>query len=137
MGTVPRPSPSVTIASVPFAVSISTRGKSGAPVTQSGPPAIVYFLAAENEREVVRSSLMAYFPLASALALPPAWWGGLIAMPSVLMAAFGLPLMLASGWLGTSLFRRYGQTAYRPTAVIALGLTAVATLARGAAGLLH
>ena len=65
------------------------------------------------------------------------WWGGLIAMPSVLMAAFGLPLMLAGGWLGTSLFRRYGQTAYRPTAVIALGLTAVATLARGAAGLLH
>ncbi len=103
----------------------------------SGPPAIVYFLAAETDREVVRSSLLAFFPLASALALVPAAWGGMVGVPSVLIAAFGLPLMLAGGWLGTWLFRHYGKTAYRPIAVIALGLTACATLVRGAAGVLQ
>jgi hypothetical protein len=102
----------------------------------SGPPAIVYFLAAQTERETMRSSLMAYFPLTSALALPLAWWGGLIGVPSLLIAAFGMPLMLAGGWIGTSLFRRHGAASYRPIALIALGLTALAALTRGILGLL-
>ena len=111
-------------------------GISSGLAAMSGPPAIVYFLAAENDRVLVRSSLMVYFPLVSLLALPPAWFGGLVGMEAAIIAAFGLPIMIAGGWAGTWLFRRYGQTAYRPTAIISLALTAVAAMARGLAGLL-
>ena len=102
----------------------------------SGPPVIVYFLATQSDRMVMRSSLLAYFPLASAMALPQAWWGGLLGLQALAIAGFGLPLMVVGGWIGTALFKRYGQTAYRPVALVALAVTALAALARGAAGLL-
>ncbi|MCX7382870.1 MAG: sulfite exporter TauE/SafE family protein [Alphaproteobacteria bacterium] len=111
-------------------------GLSNGLAAMSGPPAIVYFLAAENERARVRSSLMTYFPLASLLALPPAWYGGMLGVQALIIAGGGLPIMVAGGWVGTWLFRRYGQTAYRPTAILSLAATGFAAIARGAAGLL-
>jgi uncharacterized membrane protein YfcA len=111
-------------------------GLSNGLAAMSGPPAIVYFLAAETDRMRVRSSLMVFFPLAAALALAPAAWGGLMPWQSLAMAGFGLPLMLAGGVAGTALFRRYGHKAYRPIAIGALGLTAAAAILRGLAGLL-
>ena len=92
--------------------------------------------AAENDRILVRSSLMVFFPLASALALPPAIWAGLVGQESLWLAALGLPLMIAGGWLGTRMFVRYGGLAYRPIALAALAFTALASLARGLSGLL-
>jgi uncharacterized protein len=102
----------------------------------SGPPAIVYFLASEPDRVRMRSSLMTYFPLVAALALAPSWYAGLLGLPPVLLAAFGLPLMILGGWLGSFLFRHYGHTAYRPTAILSLAVTAAASILRGLAGLL-
>ncbi len=112
-------------------------GVSNGLAAMAGPPAIVYFLAAEDDRVLVRSSLMVFFPIASALALPPAVWAGLIGQQAVWIAALGLPLMIGGGWAGTALFRRYGHHAYRPVALAALGFTAAASLARGMAGLLQ
>ena len=112
-------------------------GISNGLAAMSGPPAIVYFLAAENDRARMRSSLMTYFPLASLLALPPAWYGGMIGWPSLIIAGCGLPIMVTGGWAGTWLFRRYGQTAYRPTAILSLALTGLAAIARGLGGMLQ
>ena len=64
-------------------------GISNGLAAMSGPPAIVYFLYSENDRARVRSSLMTYFPLASALALPPAIWAGLVGLESVMIAVLG------------------------------------------------
>lgn len=109
-------------------------GLSNGLAAMAGPPAIVYFLAAERDRTRMRSSLMAFFPLASLLAVPAAVWTGMLGLSSVLLAALGLPLMVVGGWFGTWLFRRYGQTAYRPIAIAALLLTAAAAIARGLFG---
>ncbi len=103
----------------------------------SGPAAIVYFLATQTDRQAVRSSLMVYFPLVSVMALPQAWWGGLLGLQALAIAGFGLPLMVIGGWIGTAMFRRWGQTAYRPVAAVSLAATALAALARGAAELLE
>ena len=111
-------------------------GVSNGLAAMAGPPAIVYFLVAENDRILVRSSLMVFFPLASALALPPAIWAGLVGQESLWLAALGLPLMIAGGWLGTRMFVSYGGLAYRPIALAALAFTALASLARGLSGLL-
>jgi uncharacterized membrane protein YfcA len=111
-------------------------GVSNGLAAMAGPPAIAYFLATRVERDVMRSSLMALFPIVSALALPPAAWAGLITSDALLLALLGLPLMIGGGWLGTRLFRRHGARGYRPVAIMALGATAAAAILRGLAGLL-
>lgn len=111
-------------------------GISNGLAAMAGPPAIAYFLAIRAQREVMRSSLMVFFPIASAMALPPAALAGLVSRDALLLAALGLPLMLAGGWAGTALFRRHGPRYYRPVAVAALGATAAAAILRGVIGLL-
>ena len=111
-------------------------GMSNGLAAMSGPPAIVFFLATEPDRARARGSLLSFFPIAAAIALVPAFRGGLVLRDDLLIAAFGLPLMLLGGTIGAALFRRYGQRAYRPVAAISLGLTAAAAILRGLAGLL-
>jgi uncharacterized membrane protein YfcA len=102
----------------------------------SGPPVIVYFLASETDRVRTRSSMITYFPLAALVALAPSWYAGMVGPAPALGAAIGLPLMILGGWIGAALFRRYGQTAYRPVAIASLAITAAASIARGLGGLL-
>ncbi len=101
----------------------------------AGPAAIVYFLTFEKRVVVMRSSLMAYFPIASAAALPFAWYSGLLTMETVVLAACGMPLMVVGGWLGAFWFRRLGGGAYRRIALGALCFTALASILRGIAAL--
>jgi uncharacterized membrane protein YfcA len=97
----------------------------------SGPPAILYFMHYEPRHTVMRSSLMVFFPIASAIALPMVYASGLLGWPSVALAAGGLPLMMLGGWIGAIGFRRYGGSAYRPAAGAALLLTAAVAIAKG------
>jgi uncharacterized membrane protein YfcA len=99
----------------------------------SGPPAILYFMHYEPRHTVMRSSLMVFFPIASAIALPMVYASGLLGWPSVALAVGGLPLMMAGGWIGAIGFRRYGGAAYRPAAGAALLVTAAIAIAKGLA----
>ncbi|MCW3476438.1 sulfite exporter TauE/SafE family protein [Limobrevibacterium gyesilva] len=101
----------------------------------SGPPAIVYFLIFEPSRAVMRSTLMAYFPLAALFAIPPVAVAGLLNWQVVMLAAMGLPLMLAGGWAGAWMFHRAGHRSYRAAATAALLFTALASIGKGLAGL--
>lgn len=99
----------------------------------SGPPAILYFLHFEPRHTVMRSSLMVFFPIASAIALPMVYASGLLGWPSAALALGGLPLMMLGGWIGAIGFRRYGGAAYRPAAGAALLVTAAVAIAKGVA----
>lgn len=101
----------------------------------AGPPAVAYYLAFERRLPVMRSSLMVYFPIVSLLGLPMVAAAGLLDAPALVMGVLGMPLMLAGGWLGSWGFRRFGARSYRPLAIAALLLTAVASLARAGAEL--
>jgi uncharacterized protein len=102
----------------------------------SGPPAIIHFLLFEPDRSVTRSSLLVFFPVSAALALVPAAASGLVDRLSLALALLGMPLMIAGGWVGTWGFRRAGARHYRMVAASALLVTAIASIARGLAGLL-
>ena len=102
----------------------------------AGPPAIAYFLAYEPRVAVMRSSLMVFFPVASLLGLPMVAVAGLLDTPAIVLGVLGMPLMIGGGWLGTWAFKRYGARSYRPLALAALLLTAVASIARALADLL-
>lgn len=102
----------------------------------AGPPAILYFLTFEPRQTVMRSSLMVFFPLASALALPMVAYSGLLGLNGVLLGAAGLPLMVLGGWLGTRGFRRFGHRSYRPVASVALLFTALVSVLKGLSQLL-
>ena len=101
-----------------------------------GPPAVLYFLAVEPDRNITRSSLMFYFPLAAALALPGNFLAGLVHPSTLVMAAAGFPAMLAGCWIGGIAFRHVGGGSYRAVAALCLLTTAAAAIARGGAGLL-
>ena len=98
----------------------------------AGPPAVAYFLAFERRLPVMRSSLMVYFPIVSLLGLPMVWTAGLLDAPALILGILGMPVMIAGGWLGTWAFKRFGTRSYRPLALVALLLTAAASLARAA-----
>lgn len=102
----------------------------------AGPPAILYFLTSEPRQTVMRSSLMVFFPLASALALPMVAYSGLLGLQGVALGAGGLPLMVLGGWLGTKGFRRFGHRSYRLVATVALLFTALVTIVKGLSELL-
>ena len=95
-----------------------------------GPPTVAFFLAYERRVAVTRSSLMVFFPVVSLLSLPMVAAAGLLDGPALLLAALGMPLMIGGGWLGARAFRRYGARSYRPLALGALLLTALASLTR-------
>ncbi len=99
----------------------------------AGPPAILYFMHFEPRHTVMRSSLMVFFPIASAIALPMVFFSGLLGWPSVALAVGGLPLMMVGGWIGAIGFRRFGGSAYRPAAGAALLVTAAVAIAKGVA----
>jgi uncharacterized membrane protein YfcA len=102
----------------------------------AGPPAILYFFAFEPRQTVMRSSLMVFFPLASALALPMVAASGMLGTQGLVLAAAGLPLMILGSWLGAHGFRRFGGRSYRPVASVALLFTALVTIAKGLSELL-
>jgi uncharacterized membrane protein YfcA len=101
-----------------------------------GPPAVLYFLAVEPERLVMRSSLMVYFGLAAVIVLPGVVAAGLVDRTVLLLSVAGFPMMLVGGWLGTWGFRRAGHRSYRAAAAFALLITALAAIGKGVAGLL-
>jgi uncharacterized protein len=100
-----------------------------------GPPTVLYFMAVEPDRRVMRSSMMVYFPLAALIALPGVAVAGLVDRAALIMAGVCFPVMLASGWLGTWAFHRVGHGSYRVAAALALLATALAAIGKGAAGL--
>jgi uncharacterized protein len=101
-----------------------------------GPPTVLYFMAVEPDRRVMRSSMMVYFPLAAVIVLPGALAAGLIDRSVLAMALVGFPVMLGAGWLGTWAFHRAGHGSYRTAAALALLATALAAILKGAAELL-
>ena len=102
----------------------------------AGPPAVAFFLAFEPRLQVMRSSLMVFFPVVSLLGLPMVAVAGLLDVPAMVLGVLGMPLMVFGGWLGAWGFRRYGGRSYRPLALGALLITAAASIARALAGLL-
>ena len=95
-----------------------------------GPPTVAFFLAYERRVAVTRSSLMVFFPVLSLLGLPMVAAAGLVDGAAILLAALGMPLMVGGGWLGARAFQHYGARSYRPLALGALLLTAVASITR-------
>jgi uncharacterized membrane protein YfcA len=100
-----------------------------------GPPVIAYFMAFEPRVTVMRASMIVFFPIAAAAALPSAFIAGLIGQDQLILAATGLPAMITGTWLGRRGFERFGARSYRPAASAALLATAVAALAKGIAEL--
>ncbi len=102
----------------------------------AGPAAILYFLAFEKRAQVMRSSLMTYFPIASLAALPMTYASGLLTQEPLLLAAYGLPLMIVGGWIGTAGFHRANSKVHRPVALATLVITALLSTIRGLSDLL-
>ncbi|HEY0419423.1 MAG TPA: hypothetical protein VGC80_07880, partial [Acetobacteraceae bacterium] len=103
----------------------------------AGPLAILYFMSSEPRLPVMRASLIAFFPFASLLTLPATYAAGLLNTEALILAAAGIPVMAAGSWAGAWAFLRFGHSTYRPAATAALALTALASIGKGIAELLH
>ncbi|WP_121065458.1 sulfite exporter TauE/SafE family protein [Chachezhania antarctica] len=122
--------------SMPLAlVTGATAGFVGGFAAMPGPPAVAYFLTTDIPARQVRASLIIFFFTTSALALPGLVWGGLVTVQTVAMALVSLPLMLVGTWVGGLLFKRTSETGFRRLAMLVLLATAIASGARGMAGI--
>ncbi|NDV00040.1 sulfite exporter TauE/SafE family protein [Pseudoroseicyclus sp. CLL3-39] len=129
----PRPSPDAALG---LALPVgAASGFFGGLAAMPGPPAIAYFIRAATPPARMRASLMIFFFVTSAIALPGFALSGLVTRSAVLHALLALPVMLAGTWLGGEIFRRTAETHYKGIALAILLATALLSAVRGLAAL--
>jgi uncharacterized membrane protein YfcA len=86
----------------------------------SGPPVILYLLAGKEEARQHRANLILFFGVLGVASILPPLWGGLIGLPTLVMTAAMLPVMLVSVPVGARLFHVIPQRWYRRFALVLL-----------------
>lgn len=109
-------------------------GLFGGLAAMPGPPAVAYYLSGSISAIVARASLMVFFFLTSALALPGLILGNLIDIQVVALSCAALPLMLAGTGIGSRLFKLAPSSSYR---VVALSVLIAMALTSGLQGILN
>lgn len=97
-----------------------------------GLPVAAFFAAQPIPAAAFRATLVAYFLLLDAWTLPVMWREGLVGRDTVLLAALGLPVMLAGLHLGSRRFRLAPPEEFRRFAIGTLMVLAVLGLVRAA-----
>ena len=97
-------------------MSGAINGASGA----GGGPVVLYMLAGPNSAETNRSSIITYYAILNAVTALTLGWHGVFSWPLVQRAALLMLPFLAATWLGTHLFLRSSDAAYRKLALVAL-----------------
>ena len=100
-----------------------------------GPPVVAYLLGTATPAVEARATLMIFFFVTSLLALPGLVLQGVIELPTVLVAATALPLLVTGTRLGGWVFRRLNDDGYKKAAIAMLAATALLAAGRGIAGL--
>jgi len=108
-------------------------GLFGGLAAMPGPPAVAYYLSGSTSDNVARASLMVFFFLTSALALPGLILGNLIDIQVVALSCAALPLVLVGTGVGTFLFKLAPSSSYR---VVALSVLIAMALSSGLQGIL-
>jgi len=122
--------------SLPLAVATgAVSGVCGGFAAMPGPPAVAYFLTTDLPAKKSRASMIIFFFATSLMTIPGLIWGGLITFQTLAMTAVALPLMLFGTWAGGKLFERTSETGFRRLAMLVLLATAIASGARGMAGI--
>jgi uncharacterized membrane protein YfcA len=86
----------------------------------SGPPVIMYLLAGKEEARQHRANLILYFGVLGVAAIVPPLWAGIIGIPTLVLTAIMLPLLLISVPVGARLFHVIPLSWYRRCALILL-----------------
>jgi uncharacterized membrane protein YfcA len=86
----------------------------------SGPPVIMYLLAGKEEARQHRANLILYFGVLGVAAIVPPLWAGIIGIPTLVLTAIMLPLLLVSVPVGARLFHVIPLSWYRRCALILL-----------------
>ncbi len=82
-----------------------------------GPPVILYLLSGPDAPAITRANLVAYISIVSALALVFPWVKGVLSGQVALIATFLVVPYLAATWLGSQLFSRLSEKAFRRLAL--------------------
>lgn len=128
----------VTFRRMPGAVgTVATGAVSGlfsGMASMAGPPVIAYYLAAPVTTVQKRASMSVFFMFAAGMSCISLAYAGALGMQETKLGLFGAPVMVGGTLLGNLLFR-HGSGAHRRVSLIALAVIAVATAARGLAGM--
>ena len=96
----------------------------------SGPPMVVYAMLTQAEPKQNRAWLMTILGIASVLALVSFGIAGFIDSTALLLVVLVFPALYLGNYLGTYLFRRFGNSLYRRIALTVLVLIGVSITLR-------
>ena len=102
-----------------------TAGLLGTATGISGPVIIAYFLGSRASAELVRANIMAFYALASLGSDIVFFWNGLFTLEALVYAALAAPLYAVGLALGTRVFGRSSDKAYRLVAFILITASAI------------
>ncbi len=99
-----------------------------------GLPAAAFFAASGVPAATFRASIIAYFTLMDLWTLPNMMVAGLVGRETLILAALGLPLMIAGIWAGSRHFLRASPESFRRFAIWLLAGLSVLSLAKAVIG---
>ncbi|GHG35821.1 sulfite exporter TauE/SafE family protein [Paracoccus sp. KCTC 42845] len=102
-----------------------------------GPPAVAYVVGTATPALQARATLMVFFFVTSLIALPGLLVQRIVGLPTVLVAAASLPLLVIGTRLGGRVFGRLDDAGYQKAAIATLAATALASASRSVWGLLN
>lgn len=91
----------------------------------AGPPVVAFWMSGPLPAITIRANLIVYFALASIGAFIAYWWGGLFTMDVARTLVVIMPANAVALYLGSKLFSRSSERAFR---VVAYGMVAIAAL---------
>ncbi len=102
-----------------------TAGLLGTATGISGPVIIAYFLGSRASAELVRANIMAFYALAALGTDVVFFFNGLFNLEALVYAALAAPLYAAGLTLGTRVFGKSSDKAYRRVAFVLITLSAI------------
>jgi uncharacterized membrane protein YfcA len=113
---------------LPFGIGIVS-GSLGGAFSVSGPPVVMYFSEAIDDKHSVKANLLAYFTFVIAIRIPFLAASGVVTADLLRTAALMLPAVALGLWAGTLLHNRLPARAVRVVIQAMLALSAILMIA--------
>lgn len=110
----------------PLTVAVgASAGLMGAISGISAPPIVAYWLGQKENSAAIRTNIMAYYALSSTVMDVALWYEGLFTRQVLVYALIFWPAYAAGLWGGARLFQGTSERAFRISAYVLIGVSAV------------